>query len=57
MSITKLATNIKINVTNKYVAITSKLDKAAEEIKIDATKNNLIINCLKKINTTGEKSE
>ena len=54
MAITKIATNMSVTITNKYTVVTAKLNKAAEAITIDATKNNLVLNCIKKICATGE---
>lgn len=57
MAITKVCKNRKVIVQNKYMTITSKLTKIAESIKMDATKDNFMMNCLKKITVTGEKTE
>jgi hypothetical protein len=54
MAIIKLADNINVTVANKYIAVSSKLDKTADEMKIDATKDNLSLNCLKKICANGD---
>lgn len=53
MAIVKMADNINVTVKNKYMAVTSKLSKTAEDIKIDATKDNLVLNCIKKICANG----
>lgn len=57
MAITKVCKNRKVIVQNKYMTISSKLTKIAESIKMDATKDNFMMNCLKKITVTGEKTE
>lgn len=54
MAIVKMADNIKVTVANKYTVVTSKLMKTAEAMKIDATKDNLSLNCIKKIRALGE---
>ncbi len=55
MAIVKMADNIKITVNNRYIATTAVLKKTAESIKVDATQNNLALNCLKKICANGDK--
>lgn len=55
MAIVKMADNIKITVNNRYIVTTAKLKKTAESMKVDATKNNLALNCLKKICANGDK--
>jgi len=57
MAITKVCKNRTVIVQNKYMTVTSKLTKTAESIKMDATKDNFMMNCLKKITATGEKTE
>lgn len=56
MSIIKLSTNSSVTVKNKYTVVASKLVKTAEELKMEATKNNLMMNCIKKITANGENS-
>ncbi len=56
MAITKVCKNRKVVVQNKYMSVTSKLTKTAESIKMEASKDNFIMNCLKKITATGEKT-
>lgn len=56
MAITKVCKNRTVIVQNKYMTVTSKLTKMAESIKMDATKDNFVMNCLKKITATGEKT-
>lgn len=55
MAIIKNAANMKITVNSAYTVISSTLKKDAEAIRVDATKENLAINCIKKITATGEK--
>ncbi|HEX8268459.1 MAG TPA: hypothetical protein VF581_01090 [Flavobacterium sp.] len=54
MAIVKLAKNMSVTVTNNYTVVAAKLQKSAESVKIDATKNNLMLNCIKKICAVGE---
>lgn len=57
MAITKVCKNRKVIVQNKYTTITAKLTKTADSINMEATKDNFVMNCLKKITATGEKIE
>lgn len=54
MAIVKTADNITITVTNKYTLVTAKLKKTAEAIKVEATQDNLVLNCIKKICANGD---
>lgn len=56
MAIIKSAANMKVTVQKAYTVISSTLKKDAEAIRMDATKQNLVMNCLKKITATGEKA-
>ncbi|MCV9930585.1 hypothetical protein OIU83_23190 [Flavobacterium sp. LS1R49] len=56
MGITKKAKNITITVDKDYMLITGgKLEKIATTINIEATKENLVLNCNKKIVVHGNK--
>jgi len=57
MAIVKMADNINITVANKYTVVTSKLTKTAEQMKIDATQDNLTLNCIKKICANGDSKQ
>lgn len=57
MAILKTSKNMTVTVKNSYTAIAKKMSKTAESIKIDATKDNLVLSCLKKITANGEKGE
>lgn len=56
MAIIKTAANMKVTVQKSYTVISSVLKKDAENMRMDATKENLVMNCLKKITATGEKA-
>lgn len=56
MAILKTSKNRTITVLGKYTAISTKLVKTANSIQIDATKQNLVLNCIKKITASGEKT-
>jgi hypothetical protein len=54
MAIIKTAANMKVTVQKEYTVVSSTLKKDAQAIKIDATKESLMMNCLKKITARGE---
>jgi hypothetical protein len=56
MAITKVCKNRTVIVQNKYMTITTKLSKTADALKMEASKDNFVMNCLKKITATGEKT-
>lgn len=56
MAILKTSKNRTITVSKKYTVISSSLTKTATSVKVDATQNNLILNCIKKITASGEKT-
>lgn len=56
MAIIKTAANMKVTVQKSYTVISSSLKKDAEVMRMDATKENLVMSCLKKITATGEKA-
>lgn len=56
MAIIKTAANMKVTVQKSYTVISSGLKKDAEVMRMDATKENLVMNCLKKITATGNKA-
>jgi len=56
MAIFKSSKNCTIIVKNNYTGIASKFSKTAEEIKVEATKENLMLNCIKKITASGNKT-
>lgn len=56
MAIIKTAANMKVTVQKSYTVISSVLKKDAENMRMDATKENLVMNCLKKNNSNRRKS-
>lgn len=56
MAILKTSKNRTVTVSKKYTVISSSLTKTATSVKVDATQNNLILNCIKKITASGEKT-
>ena len=54
MAILKTSKNMTVTVVSKYTVVAAALEKKAEAITVDATKNNLALNCIKKICANGD---
>ncbi|MFC6098378.1 hypothetical protein ACFPVY_17150 [Flavobacterium qiangtangense] len=57
MAILKTSKNRSVTVLRKYTAIASKITKTSESINVDSTKENLMMNCIKKITAHGGKEK
>lgn len=55
MAILKISNNRIVTVSGKYTAVASKIKKTAESVNVEATKENLMMNCVKKITAHGGK--
>jgi len=55
MAINKCAKNITVRINDKYISNSGNLIKYAESVNIESTKENLSLNCNKKIVSQGNK--
>jgi hypothetical protein len=53
MAITKTATNIIISIKKKEISVSKKFLEETGEKYMEATKGNLVVNCMKKIISHG----
>lgn len=56
MAINKTAKNLKIKIKNTHMSFSGTMQETAEKVEIIATKENLTLISVKKINIKGNKS-
>jgi len=55
MAIIKQAKNIRLRIKNNYTSVSGKYTEQTERLILDATSDNLTLNCIKKIVSNGRK--